>query len=91
VHTIPDPVATSIAAAYLTTSTRSSATSAPSSPGADDAAGDPGAASLVMFFIPCGHRGLAFLINPQGRGCPGGRRRKTESDRRARGDSTQPA
>jgi hypothetical protein len=51
VHTIPDPLATSIAAAYVTTSTRSSATSAASSPGPDGAAGDPGAGSLLAFFF----------------------------------------
>jgi hypothetical protein len=40
---------------------------------------------------PCGHRGLAFIVNWQKRGCPGGGAGTTESDGRARSDSTQPA
>jgi len=41
VHTIPDPLATSIAAAYVTTSTCSSVTSAPSPPASPAAAARP--------------------------------------------------
>ena len=41
--------------------------------------------------LPRGHRRLAFLRKPAGRGCPGDGAGRTESDRRARSDSTQPA
>ena len=51
----------------------------------------PGRGVLLRVLLACGHRGLAFIVNRQGRGCPGGGAGKTEPDRRARSDSTQPA
>jgi hypothetical protein len=68
VHTIPDPFATSIAAAYSTTCTRSSATSAPSPPCAVTA--PPGAPSFAFFF-PADIAASLSLRNQQEPGCPG--------------------
>ena len=50
-HTIPNPLATSIAAAYVTTCTSSSATSAPSSPCTGTAAGAPSSALFFFAFV----------------------------------------
>jgi len=76
VHTIPDPLATSIAAAYVTTSTRSSATSAPAPPGCPGDPGDPGAPSLLAFFSRAGMTASPFFVNRQECGCPGGEARE---------------
>ena len=43
---------------------------------------------LRLRALPRGHRRLAFLRKPAGRGCPGDETGETESDRRARSDST---
>jgi len=64
VHTVPNPLATSIAAAYVTTSTCSSATSAPSPPPGPAAAGDPDAApSLFVFFLAVIAASLPLIVN----------------------------
>ena len=80
-HTIPEALATSIAAARLITCTGSSVTSAPASPGTGDAG----------FFLVLAMNNHALPWKRNGEAARGTRAGKSESDRRARSSSTQPA
>ena len=51
----------------------------------------PGRGTVPLRALPSGHRRLASLDREPAGSCPGGDAGETESDRRARSDSTQPA
>src|SRR5256884_751585 len=86
VHTIPEPLATSIAAARAITSAGSSDTST----GSPVSSRPPVPAGSLPFFLAIA--GPTFPVGADTVRLPAGRRRgKAESDRRARSDNTQPA
>ena len=91
VHTIPDPLATSIAAAYVTTSTRSSATSAPSPPPGPATAGDPAAAPSFFALFPAVIAASLPLIVNQPEAARGAAQEKPNLIGVLESDSTQPA
>ena len=97
-HTIPDPLATSIAAAYSTTCTRSPATSAPSPPCSGAAPAPPGAApfpaasvSFVALLFLAGIAASLSLAASRNEAARGTARGKPNLIGVLEGDSTQPA
>src|ERR1017187_8857493 len=87
VHAIPNPFATSIPAAYSTTWVTSSDTYTASPPCAGWTPSPAPSTAMSFFFLAATPASLPFC-QPAGRGCPGGETGETESDRRARSDST---